>query len=180
MGKSRAISDAELEVLLKQTGVHALRNKCMVLCSVLAGMTAKEMSELRFGDVIDSGTVRSEVVLNERVIYIHTRLREAMEVYLDSLDEPLADYPFFYTQKSASRGFSANSVSQLFLLLYAKAGLGGCSVMSGRNTQICRLLRLGVKEKIVKRISGHSVRSRLSVNVTDKKTDLRELVELIF
>ncbi|ENU4224377.1 site-specific integrase, partial [Acinetobacter baumannii] len=53
-GKAPYVSEDDLEITLAtQTGVNALRNKCVLYFSHFLGLRAKELSMLKVGDVYD-------------------------------------------------------------------------------------------------------------------------------
>jgi integrase/recombinase XerD len=66
MKQARVLEKAELRRVLDHisTRPHAARNRCLVLMSFKCGLRAKEISSLRYQDVIGSdGTIKDEIYL---------------------------------------------------------------------------------------------------------------------
>lgn len=84
--------------------------------------------------------------------------------------------PLIRSQKG--KAFSANSLCQLFLRIYADADIEGASSHSGRRTFITNLAHKGVSAKVLMTLAGHSDLSTTQryIDVNDKM--LLEAVEL--
>jgi integrase/recombinase XerD len=112
--------------------------------------------------VVPNGTIAAEVRLEAdqtkgqrgRVVMLGDKLRKELAVYVCDLKnvEPLD--PFFPSQVSRT-GMSANTVAQLFLELYARAGITGASSHSGRRTFITTLANKGVGVRVLMALAGH-------------------------
>jgi integrase/recombinase XerD len=165
MPQAKTLTEKELKIVLATiaTGRHAARNRAMVLTSFWAGMRAGELAALRVGDiVVPNGTIAVEVRLEAdqtkgqrgRVVMLGDKLRKELAVYVETLGYPPDDGPFFYSQVMRS-GLSANTVAQLFLDLYARAGVNGASSHSGRRTFITSLANKGVGVRVLMALAGH-------------------------
>ena len=88
-------------------------------------------------------------------------------------------YPFFPSQKSVKSGFSANSLSQTFALLYAGAGLEGASSYSGRRTFLTNLANKCTAIHILKTLAGHRSISTTAAYLYSSPSQLKAAVELV-
>jgi integrase/recombinase XerD len=62
---------------------------------------------------------------------------------------------FFYTQKHPRRGFTPNTLTQLFFNLYRGAGIEGASSHSGRRTFATSLSSKGASIRVLMKLMGH-------------------------
>lgn len=69
-----------------------------------------------------------------RTVFVTSKLRSELQAYANQSKCVDLSYPFFASQKSVRTGFSANSLTQTFTLLYEGAELEGISSHSGRRT----------------------------------------------
>jgi integrase/recombinase XerD len=81
-------------------------------------------------------------------------LRRELATYVATLGNRADDAPLFYSQQRRS-GMSANTVAQLFLEIYAAAGITGASSHSGRRTFITTLANKGVGVRVLMALAGH-------------------------
>ena len=188
MKQAKTLTPQELRQAMGQAamGSHALRNRAMLLMTHLSGMRVGEVAALRVGDVIDSeGKVKSEIRLQAhqtkgqegRTVFVSERLQKELAAYAQSIRKRDAALPFFMTQKRT--GFSANSLTQHFVLFYKRAGLDGASSHSGRRTFITSLASQGVSVRVLAALAGHK-----SITTTQRYIDvhdnmLRNAVELV-
>jgi integrase/recombinase XerD len=70
---------------------------------------------------------------------------------MDQSSEP--DQPLLKSQKGA--GFSANTLCQLLITTYHRAGIPDATSHSGRRTFITRLAHGGVSPKVIMDLAGH-------------------------
>ncbi|MDP4303010.1 tyrosine-type recombinase/integrase, partial [Leptothrix discophora] len=148
MKQAKTLTAQELRQALGQAAMsrHAARDKAMLLLTHLAGMRVGEVAALRVSDVIDAqGNVRAELRLGAhqtkgnagRVVFVNERLQKELAAYARTVKRTVLDAPFFMTQKRT--GFSANTLTQHFIVLYKRAGLEGATSHSGRRTFITNL-----------------------------------------
>jgi integrase/recombinase XerD len=165
MPQAKTLTEKELKIVLATvaTGRHAARNRAMVLMSFWAGLRAGEMAALRVSDVLaPNGTITAEIRLDAdqtkgqrgRVVMLGDKLRKELAVYISNLKVTTPAAPLFYSQVSR-KGMSANTVAQLFLEIYAKAGVVGASSHSGRRTFITTLANKGVGVRVLMALAGH-------------------------
>jgi integrase/recombinase XerD len=165
MPQAKTLTEKELKIVLATVaqGRHAARNRAMVLTSFWAGMRAGELAALRIGDiVVPNGTIAAEVRLEAdqtkgqrgRVVMLGDKLRKELAVYVCELKSAEPVDPFFPSQVSRT-GMSANTIAQLFLEVYARAGITGASSHSGRRTFITTLANKGVGVRVLMALAGH-------------------------
>lgn len=187
MSQAKTLTPQELRQALGQASLsrHAARDKAMLLLTHLAGMRVGEVAALRVADVLDAdGNVRGELRLQAhqtkgnvgRVVFINERLQKELAAYARSMRSKAATSPFFMTQKRT--GFSANTLTQHFIVLYKRAGLEGATSHSGRRTFITNLAAQGVSVRVLAALAGHR-----SIQTTQRYIDvndnmLRNAVEL--
>lgn len=187
MAQAKTLTPQELRQALGQASLsrHAARDKAMLLLTHLAGMRVGEVAALRVGDVLDSeGNVKSELRLQAhqtkgnigRVVFINERLQKELAAYVRTMRSRETTAPFFMTQKRT--GFSANTLTQHFIVLYKRAGLEGATSHSGRRTFITNLAAQGVSVRVLAALAGHR-----SIQTTQRYIDvndnmLRNAVEL--
>lgn len=190
MARAKTLTQMELKRVLDlvKTRAHPQRNRALVLLSHLAGLRAKEMALLRVGDVLDSaGKMRDEVTLTAdqtkgryaRVVYFNTKLRRELTQYIATHPSPSASAPLFPTQKSATRGFTPNTLAQFFHQLYKQAGIEGASSHSGRRTYLTTLADKGTSIHILKALAGHRNISTTAVYLDSSPAKIKAAAELI-
>lgn len=165
MPQAKTLSEKELKIVLATVaqGRHAARNRAMVLTSFWAGMRAGELAALRIGDVVvPNGTIATEVRLmadqtkgsRGRVVLLGDKLRRELGTYVSTLKNSEPHRPFFYSQQCRG-GLTPNTVAQLFLEFYERAGIVGASSHSGRRTFITTLANKGVGVRVLMALAGH-------------------------
>ena len=179
MPQAKTLSEKELKIVLATVaqGRHAARNRAMVLMSFWAGMRAGELASLRVGDVVvPNGTIATEVRLmadqtkgsRGRVVLLGDKIRRELALYVASLKNLEAHRPFFYSQQ-CRHGLTANTVAQLFMGFYERAGIVGASSHSGRRTFITTLANKGVGVRILMALAGHR-----HISTTQRYIDLND------
>lgn len=187
MKQAKTLTPQELRQVLGQVSLsrHAVRDRAMLMLTIAAGMRAGELAALCVGDVLDAdGKVRSELRLKAhqtkghvgRTVFLNERAQRELAEYARNLRSQDAASPFFVTQKRT--GFSANTLTQHFLVLYKRAGLEGASSHSGRRTFITNLAAQGISVRVLAALAGHK-----SIQTTQRYIDvndnmLRKAVEL--
>ena len=186
MKQARTLNEAELKLVMAHcaTRRHATRDRAIIMVSFHLGLRAKEIAALTVGDVRgDDGQIRSQFTLGAeqtkggftRTAYLNQRLRRELRSYLPATAKPTD--PLFASQKGGH--FSANTMCQLFLDIYAQCALTGASSHSGRRSFITRLANKGINVRLLAALAGHS-----SIQVTQRYIDvnpdqLSAAVELI-
>ena len=75
----------------------------------------------------------------------------------------------FYSQKSTSDGFTANTLTQHFHYLFKRAGIAGASSHSMRRSFITNLANKGIGVRVLASLAGHR-----SIAVTQKYIDVND------
>lgn len=161
-GKAPYLSQEVLQRTLDaQVGIHALRDRTILLMSHYLGLRAKELAGLLVGDVFDptTGQVREVVRLFRtkgdkfrEAFLVNESVREHVRRYL-IIRGTRADSPLFLSQKGGS--FSANTMQKLLARIYARAGVEASS-HSGRRSFATRLIESGADIYAVMQMMGHS------------------------
>ena len=170
------------------TRPHAARNRAMFMVMFLAGLRVGEAAALRFKDVVDSERkVRSEFLLtaeqtkggHARTVFVSERLRKELMAYVSATEFLDSDSKLFYTQKSGSDGFTANTLAQHFHYLYKRAGIAGASSHSTRRTFITNLAEKGISVRVLASLAGHRsiATTQRYIDVNDEQK--RRAVELV-
>lgn len=172
MAQARTLNDKELKLLLLyvSTRKFAARDRAMLLMTYIAGMRIGEVSATKIGNVLmTDGTIKEEIRLtaeqtkgrHARTVTLSEKMRKELLVYLQhrystkNLQHvPGSDFskPLFATQKRD--GFTANTASYHFFMLYKAAGIVGSS-HSGRRSFLTALSSKSVPLKVLMELAGH-------------------------
>lgn len=188
MAQAATITEAQLRRVLQyiSTRRHALRDRTILLVSFNAGLRAKEIAALLVGDIYDdAGAVREQFILRraqtkggyERTVYLNKALRRALAEYKTLVEHSNGADALFPTQKR--KAFSANTMCQLFLEIYAASGINGASSHSGRRTFITRLANYGVGVRQLAALAGHANISTTQRYIDVNSEQLANAVELL-
>jgi integrase/recombinase XerD len=127
-------------------------------------MRVGEVAALTCAHVLNAdGSVRDQIPLsaNEtkgrhpRAVFVSPRLRKEIAAYVAAVPPKNSNAALFYTQKCPERGFTANTLTQFFLTLYARAGIEGASSHSGRRSFATALAAKGTGIRVLMRLMGH-------------------------
>ena len=199
MAQARVLTERELRKVLNfcNTQPHAARNRAMLLCTHQAGMRCGEVAALRICDVLAAdGAILEEISLsasqtkgnNSRTVLVPKKLRDELEDYLQQrfgLKDLLAitytdtQRALFPTQKNPKRGFTANTLCQLFHKIYKAAHMTGATSHSGRRTFITKLADKGVGVRVLMAICGHKQLQTTLRYIELNPTVMKAAVELI-
>lgn len=199
MAQARVLTERELRKVLNfcNTQPHAARNRTMLLCTHQAGMRVGEVSALRICDVLAAdGTIVEEISLSAhqtkgnkaRTVLVPKKLRDELEDYLQQrfgLENLLAvtktdtQRALFPTQKNPKRGFTANTLCQLFHKIYKDAHMTGATSHSGRRTFITKLADKGVGVRVLMALAGHKSIATTQRYIELNPTIMKAAVELI-
>ena len=189
-GTSKNTHSPDIEQLLNYISKrkYAARNRSMMLLTHWAGLRIGEVACLRWSDVTNSdGKVKDEIRLlpdmtkgrHARTVFVSAKLKAELQAYADEAKCIERNYPFFASQKSVKGGFSANSLSQTFALLYEGAGLEGASSHSGRRTFLTNLANKGTAIHLLKTLAGHRSIQTTATYLYSSPSQLRAVVELV-
>ena len=189
--QAKTLTVEELRRVLDYTATrkHSVRNRALLMTTHLSGMRVGEVASLRNSDVLDAeGNIRNEIRLsaeqtkgNEaRVVFVSDKLRKELELYTRLIGNATINpaLKFFYSQKSNSDGFTANTLTQFFHYLYKRAGIDGASSHSGRRTFITNLATKGVGVRVLMSLAGHKNISTTQAYIDVNDDMKRKAVEL--
>ena len=189
MAQAKTLNPEDLEKVLSfiNTQRHVIRNRAMMLLTHWAGLRIGEVAALRWMDVVmPSGQIKDEIRLlsrmtknqTARTVYVSQRLKEELKRYSNQARCIERTYPFFASQKSTLKGFSANSLAQTFAQIYKSAGIEGASSHSGRRTFLTSLANKGTAIHILKTLAGHQSITTTAAYLYSSPAQLRAAVEL--
>jgi len=190
MAAAKSLTAKELDAALAYTATreHAVRNRAMLLVTVLAGLRVSEAASLTIGDVRNAdGSVRSEIYLashrvkhgHARTVYISTSLQSELPPYIASRTWHMQTQPFFYTARGPRCGFSANTLAQHFFWMYKGAGISNASSHSGRKTFLTSLSSQGISVFVLASLAGHKSISTTQKYISVNDDMKRRAVELV-
>ena len=188
--QAKTLNQQELRRVLDYTATrkHSTRNRALVLTSFLSGMRVGEIASLRYSDVVSAdGTIKNEIHLsaeqtkgNEgRTVFVNERLRRELEIYITRYKPLNTNRKFFYSQKSTSDGFTANTLTQYFHYLYKRVGIDGASSHSGRRSFATNIASKGIGIRVLQKLLGHKNIQTTSVYIYANDDMLRKAVELV-
>jgi integrase/recombinase XerD len=153
-----------------------------------AGLRVGEAASLRVADVVDNeGLVRTEFLLradqtkggHARTVFVSEKLRKELTAYIAVTKFSKTTDKLFYSQKAASDGFTANTLTQHFHYLYRRAGVIGASSHSTRRTFITNLAAHGVGVRVIMGLSGHRALSSVQCYIDCNDDQKRKAIELV-
>ena len=199
MPQARVLNDTEIKRILRVIASrrHAVRDRTIFLLGLYSGMRAKELSAIRICDVLTkSAEIKDEIHLSAeqtkgkkgRTVILGEKARLELKTYLlhrfnvkDLKPLTLTDTtrPLFCTQKSPSRGFSANTLAGHFCQLMKDAGIEGGSSHSMRRSFITSLADKGVSVRILQALAGHSNLQTTARYIAVNDAVMRRAVDLV-
>jgi integrase/recombinase XerD len=187
--QAKILTDEQISRLLIYTNTqrNPLRNKCIALLSIRAGLRAAEIAKLDWSMVLDpSGAIGSAIELRDhaakkgsgRLIPLHHDLRAALAAWRD------ATVPVGPVVRSERDGpMTPVSIVNWFALAYGALDLDGCSSHSGRRTFITRAARMvhkaGGSLRDVQLLAGHKSIAVTQTYIDGDSDAQRRLVSLI-
>lgn len=199
MSQARVLTERELRKVLNfcNTQPHATRNRTMLLCTHMAGMRVGEVAALTVSDVLAmDGTVKEEIALSaqqtkgnkSRTVLVPRKLRDELTSYLQqrygianllAVTQTDTQRALFPTQKNPKRGFTANTLCQLFHKIYKDSQMYGATSHSGRRTFITKLADKGVGVRVLMALAGHKSIATTQRYIELNPTIMKAAVELI-
>jgi integrase/recombinase XerD len=199
MSQARVLTERDLRKVLNfcNTQPHATRNRTMLLCTHMAGMRVGEVAALTVSDVLAmDGTVKEEIALSAqqtkgnraRTVLVPRKLRDELTSYLQqrygianllSVTQTDTQRALFPTQKNPKRGFTANTLCQLFHKIYKDSQMYGATSHSGRRTFITKLADKGVGVRVLMALAGHKSIATTQRYIELNPTIMKAAVELI-
>ena len=188
--QAKTLTAVELRRVLDYvaTRKHAARNRAVLLLMYYAGLRVGEAASLRVADVVDNeGLVRSEFLLradqtkggHARTVFVSEKLRKELTAYIAVTKFNKTTDKLFYSQKAASDGFTANTLTQHFHYLYKRADIVGASSHSTRRTFITNLAAQGVGVRVIMGLSGHRALSSVQCYIDCNDDMKRNAINLL-
>ena len=188
--QAKTLNSDELRRVLDYvaTRKHSTRNRALVVASFFSGCRVGELSTISYSCVVDeNGKVRDEIRLKAentktkeaRIVFVNAKLKKELQKYADFYKPLDKEQKFFYSQKRASNGYNANTLTQFFHYLYKRAGVYGASSHSGRRTFITNLASKGVSVRVLASLAGHRNISTTQCYIDVNDDMKRKAVELV-
>lgn len=167
---------------------HAVRNHTVVALSFYAGLRACEISGLRVGDVYEAnGTVRDSFYLRAEqtkggegsTVLVNKKLAAALKRYAERYPKHCgkADAPLIFSGKGG--GFSAQTIVNLFAVLYDAAGITGASSHSGRRQFVSSMAEKGINPRVIQILCRHKNLNTTMIYIDTNEGKLRKAIELV-
>lgn len=167
---------------------HAVRNHTVVALSFYAGLRACEIAGLRVGDVYEAnGTVRDSFYLRAEqtkggegsTVLVNKKLAAALKRYAERYPKHCAkpDAPLIFSGKGG--GFSAQTIVNLFAVLYEAAGITGASSHSGRRQFVTSMAEKGINPRVIQILCRHKNLNTTMIYIDTNEGKLRKAVELV-
>lgn len=191
MKQAKVLNEDELKRLLKIVRFtrHRERNRLIVLFSFLAGLRACEIAQLRVKDVItEAGEVKGMIYLksyqtkgsSDQQVIVSEALRKEVGIFISKNPILLENREGHLLRSQKTRkGFSSQTIQNLFRFLYQEAHIENASSHSGRRSFITNLSEKGVSVRVIQELARHSsmVTTQRYIDVSVDK--LKNAVELV-
>lgn len=190
MKQAKLLTDAERKRLAAviDSKRYATRNHTAVALSFYAGLRACEIAGLLISDAFDdSGAVRDTIYLRAaqtkgatgNTVLVNKRLAAALKryaaTYPNRVQQPKT--PLMFSAKG--NGFTAQTVVNLFKILYRAAAVDGASSHSGRRQFVTELADKGVNARVVQALARHKHLNTTMRYIDLNENKLRAAVELV-
>jgi len=190
MKQAKVLNAAELKRLsaVVEGTRHAVRNATAVALSFYAGLRACEIAALKVGDVFDElGAVRDTVYLSAaqtkgctgNTVYINKRSAAALKRYAAAYPKRLQhpQQALIFSAKGA--GFTAQTMVNLFAVLYKAAAIAGASSHSGRRQFVTELADRAINPRVIQVLARHAHLNTTMRYMDVNDTKLRTAVEMV-
>lgn len=190
MKQAKLLNAAELKRLsaVIDSKRHAVRNQTAVALSFGAGLRACEIAGLMIGDVFEAnGTVRDSFYLSAdktkgdegNTVLISKRLGASFKRYAAKYPKRIAtpNAPLIFSGKGGS--FTAQTIVNLFAVLYSAAGITGASSHSGRRQFVTGLADKGINPRVIQVLVRHKHLNTTMHYIDVNENKLRKAVELV-
>ena len=180
MKQAKLLTDAEFKRLTAVINSlrYPTRNQTIVALSFYAGLRACEIAALRVADVFDrDGNVNDTIYLSASqtkgsdscTVLVNSKLQKQLIKYAVQYPEHVLkpDAKLIFSAKR--RGFTAQTIVNLFHRLYASAGIQGASSHSGRRQFVTKLADQGINARLVQTLARHK-----HLSTTQRYIDVNE------
>ena len=189
MKQAKLLTDAEFKRLTAVINSlrYPTRNHTIVALSFYAGLRACEIAELKVSDVFDpDGNVKDTIYLSASqtkgsdscTVLVNSRLQKQLSKYAAQYPQHVkkCDAKLIFSAKR--RGFSAQTIVNLFQKLYSSAGVQGASSHSGRRQFVTQLADQGIYARLVQTLARHKHLSTTQRYIDVNENALRSALEL--
>jgi len=190
MKQAKLLSDAEFKRLTAVINSlrYPTRNHTIVALSFYAGLRACEIAELKVGDVFDrTGNVKDTIYLSSSqtkgsdscTVLVNSKLQKQLGKYAVQYPKHVTKFDAKLIFSAKRRGFSAQTIVNLFQRLYSSAGIQGASSHSGRRQFVTKLADQGINARLVQTLARHKHLSTTQRYIDVNENALRNAIELI-
>ena len=167
MKQAKVLNETEIKKLMKVCEItrYAERNRLIVSLSMLSGMRACEIANLRINNVLsDTNAVLDSIVLDKeqtkgnrrQTVVVSTALKKAIQRYISTNPQLLSQDKGRFLLRTQKGSFSSQTIQNLFRQLYELANIPQASSHSGRRTFITKLSENGVAVAVIQKLARHS------------------------
>jgi integrase len=198
MGKqSKTLNKSQIEMIRTylRSKRNGLRNETIFLFSVKGGLRAKEISQLSWKEVCDSGgevsdhirlTDRSSKGKSGRIIPLNKDLRRNLIELLDNQRKTYRSFNIetsFVVRTERSPFTTSQTVVNMFYGWYQRIGLLGCSSHSGRRTFITetskKISLVGGSLRDIQMMAGHKSLQTTQRYIEGDSDSQRKVVDML-
>ena len=198
MGKqSKTLNKSQIEMIRTylRSKRNGLRNETIFLFSVRGGLRAKEISQLSWKEVCDSGgevsdhirlTDRSSKGKSGRIIPLNKDLRRNLIELLDNQRKTYRSFNIetsFIVRTERSPFTTSQTVVNMFYGWYQRLGLLGCSSHSGRRTFITetskKISLVGGSLRDIQMMAGHKSLQTTQRYIEGDSDSQRKVVDML-
>jgi len=191
MKQAKLLTDTEFKRLTAVINSlrYPTRNHTIVALSFYAGLRACEIAALTVSDVYDpDGNVKDTIYLSASqtkgsdscTVLVNSKLQRQLSKYAAQYPQHVkkSDAKLIFSAKR--RGFSAQTIVNLFQRLYVSAGIQGASSHSGRRQFVTKLADQGINARLVQTLARHKHLSTTQRYIDVNENALRNAVEVCF
>jgi len=180
MKQAKLLTDTEFKRLTAVINSlrYPTRNHTIVALSFYAGLRACEIAALKVSDVYDpDGNVKDTIYLSSSqtkgsdscTVLVNSKLQKQLSKYAEQYPQYMTKLDSKLVFSAKRRGFSAQTIVNLFRRLYASAGIQGASSHSGRRQFVTKLADQGINARLVQTLARHK-----HLSTTQRYIDLNE------
>ena len=195
--QSKTLNKSQIEMMRTylRSKRNGLRNETIFLFSVKGGLRAKEISQLSWKEVCDSGgevsdhirlTDRSSKGKSGRIIPLNKDLRRNLTELLDNQRKTYRSFNIetsFVVRTERSPFTTSQTVVNMFYGWYRRLGLLGCSSHSGRRTFITetskKISLVGGSLRDIQMMAGHKSLQTTQRYIEGDSDSQRKVVDML-
>lgn len=166
MKQAKVLTEAELKKVIKVCSLtrHADRNRFIVYLSVLSGMRAIEIANLKVKNIVSpTNDILDEIVLDKtqtkgnktQTVFVGKALKREIARYLGKFPNLLKNKEgsLIRTQKGKT---TSGTIQYIFKNIYELANIPNATSHSGRRSFITNLSEKGVSVRVIQELARHS------------------------